>query len=237
MVDGVCQAPRNNCTQYDSFNYVCLKCAQGYNLTALGICVLVQLPDPYCVAYDPQSGNCINCLPNFIYNPQAQQCESSFCNQFNTTQQVRGRVCVACINGFVLDSSSQYCISVYCQSYTLSTGVCVSCIAGTAPTNNVCYALNCASYSSQSPLSPVCLTCAQGYSLTGSICRSNNCQTFNSDYSCRFCASGYTLGINSTCISTQCNPGFVFQNFNCVPANCLNYSNSVCVECLPGFVQ
>jgi hypothetical protein len=135
----------------------------------------VQLPDPYCVAYDPQSSVCVRCLTSFNYNSQAQQCESAFCSQFNNSQPVRGRRCIGCPLGFVLDSSNQYCISVYCQAYTLATGLCSGCIPGAALNNSICYPLNCASYSTQYPSSPFCLTCATGYSLSGSLCRTSNC--------------------------------------------------------------
>ena len=40
------------------------------------------------------------------------------------------------------------------------------------------------------------------------------------------------------CISTVCPRGYVFENFNCVPANCQAYNRTTlrCQECLSGFV-
>jgi hypothetical protein len=166
LINGVCQGPTANCTNYDNNNFVCLACSPGFNLTALGICVLVRIPDPNCIAYDPQSGLCVRCLPNFNYNAQAQQCESSFCAQFNNNQQIQGRTCLSCLPGFSIfprgaqSRQSSLCVSIYCQTYTSSTGICSECIPGTALNGSICYALNCITYSNQYSLSPVCLTCA-----------------------------------------------------------------------------
>ena len=67
----------------------------------------------------------------------------------------------------------------------------------------------------------------------------SNCASFNLDLTCSACSNGYALNANSLCQSTACQAGFVFQNFICVPANCLknDQGSNVCMQCLPGFVQ
>lgn len=240
LVNGVCQVPQSSCATFDSQQFVCLTCAANYNLTALGTCVLVQQLDPYCVTYNPQTGTCTKCLPNFNFNPSSQQCEFAYCSQWSNSQPVRGRQCTGCASGFVLDSISKYCIPYYCKMYSLSAGTCTSCIGGASLTNNICYANKCANYNNQIPISPTCLSCAGGYQLNiNNLCQVTNCLTFNQDFSCATCQSGYAINSNGLCVSTQCNSGYTFQNFNCVPANCVNYNMTTgyCTQCLPGFVQ
>ena len=239
LVNGVCQGPNNNCTTYDFNNYVCTKCDPGFNVTILGVCVLVQSPGPFCLSIDPLSGFCVKCLPNFNYNGQSQQCESAFCTQFSTAQSIRNRTCTACASGFVLLSNSdgKYCVPVYCQGYSLLQGYCTGCVGGSSMTNNICYASNCFNYTNTPQISPYCVACVQGFTLNNFLCQAANCQTFNPDLTCQNCATDFALGNSGICISTRCNPGFVFVNFNCVPANCYNYTSNYCQECLPGFVR
>lgn len=186
------------------------------------------------------NGQCTQCLPYFNYNVNSQQCESAFCLQFNPTTLTRGRVCVSCLPGFTLDSSKRYCISIYCSNYDLSSGKCAGCVGGAFLNSSICYPNNCNNYSILYASSPVCQTCKQGYQLnSNSLCGPANCSSFNLDLTCSGCVKGYALNANGLCQSTACPSGFVFQNFACVPAGCLNYDPSLgfCSQCLPGFVQ
>jgi len=147
---------------------------------------------------------------------------------------------VSCLPGFTLDSSNRYCVSIYCLNYDLSSGRCIACVGGAFLNSSTCYANNCYNYSILYSSSPVCQSCNQGYQLnSNSLCGPSNCATFNLDLTCSGCSNGYALNSNGLCQSTSCPPGFVFQNFACVPANCLKYDQNLggCVQCIPGFVQ
>lgn len=238
LSNGVCQVPSSSCASYDQQNLICLSCQSGYNLTAVGTCVLTQLPDANCLAYNPQSFACSKCLPNYTYNPQAQQCESSFCLRYTSASPVYGRTCTACVEAFSLDVAGKYCYPAYCRNYSVGTGSCSVCVGGASLTSGICFALQCSKYSTANQNSPICLGCKSGYQLTpSSLCAPANCQTLSADLACLGCLNGFALSTVGLCVSTQCDSGFVFQNFNCVPANCANVSSGSCQQCLPGFLQ
>ena len=239
LVSGICQAPTSNCLLYDYQQFICTQCMASFRLNPYGICESTFI-DPYCVVLNSTSGQCIQCLPSFSYNINSQQCESAFCLVFNPPAATRSRVCVSCLPGFALDSSKRYCISIYCLNYDLATGRCVACVSGSTIGSNVCFANNCNNYSVLYPSSPVCQGCKKGFELnTNSLCIPSNCASFNLDLTCNSCGNGFALNSNGLCETTVCQPGFVFQNFACVPANCFNYDKTLggCTQCLPGFVQ
>jgi hypothetical protein len=176
------------------------------------------------VVINSTTGNCIQCLPSFNYNINSQQCESAFCLTFNPNTPTRSRLCISCLPAFTLDNTKRYCISIYCLNYDLATGRCVACVGGSTLNNHVCYANNCGNYSLLYPSSPVCQTCKTDYQLNiNSLCVPSNCASFNLDLTCNSCTNGFALNSNGLCQSTSCRPGFIFQNFACVPANCVKY--------------
>jgi hypothetical protein len=212
LSDGLCKGPQDNCVQYDFSLFVCTQCSPGFNLSTYGLCQSTYV-DPYCLSVQPSSGQCLQCLPSFTYNPASLQCESSYCASFNPTVPQRNRVCVSCLPGFVLDSSQRYCISLYCLRYDLSSGNCWACVGGSTLNNNVCYANFCSKYSPVYPSSPVCQTCKDGYQLnSNSLCVPQYCSSLNLDLSCAVCSSGYTLTSSGICQMVSCDNGFVFLN-------------------------
>lgn len=72
LINGVCQAPQDNCAQYDFQQFVCKQCANGYQLSSSGLCQSSFI-DPYCISFNT-NGQCAQCLPNFNFNPNSLQC-------------------------------------------------------------------------------------------------------------------------------------------------------------------
>ena len=163
LTNGLCYGPRDNCQVYDEQLLRCQVCSPGYKITPSGLCILDWV-DPYCRQINPQTGLCSLCFPGFSYNSNSQQCESDFCLNFNIPTFVRGRYCSVCRQGFTIDPTGKYCIPIYCTLYSLQTGVCTGCRAGTyLNNNNICFPYNCLNYSSVYPSSPYCQTCSSIY--------------------------------------------------------------------------
>ena len=214
---GQCAVLPPNCLQSDPTSQ-CITCINGFRVSK-GIC----LPNiPNCQAFDPFTGACKQCIPQFYYTSQGQCLPlPAFCTSANPSGG-----CTSCISGYSLAGTVCVTTIINCMTYNQNNpAYCYQCISG--------YYLN-AGYSC-SILPPnclnanslgVCLACAITYTLSGSLCviSTPNCLNYvqsNNVTRCSQCSAGFTLTSNFTC--------------NQLPQFCISGSNGVCNVCMQNF--
>lgn len=159
-----------NCLNYSSSGQ-CLACALTYRLTN-GICTLVTPPN-FCSIYDPNTGICTECLPNYVLsNNNCALCPSNqvkvgnqcFPSVANCITYLPSGLCNICSQGYRLVNGLCSAITppLFCSLYDPNTGVCSQCVAGYTVTQNglQCNINNCVSMSSDSR---TCIQCSPSY--------------------------------------------------------------------------
>ena len=238
----------------------CLLCdiTQGYQLTGTTCRLNTQTN---CAMFS-QSGNCVQCSPNFYMDINSQNCVGvgtanvvANCMNYNSAQ-----ACVLCVNNFFLVGGSCTAVNATipnCQTYS-SNGVCVSCASGFLLSNDMtgCVALpsnnNCLFYSYIG-----CRQCNNGFvaNLNNYFTNFNSPTYLNGYLSNIVQPSTQWIGLSvcqavtvTNCVvysafnaCARCNSGFYLSSGSCIsfPLNtifgCATYSDLVtCSSCQSG---
>lgn len=237
-----------NCLNYTSTGQ-CSACALTFRLVN-GTCSYITPPN-FCSIYDPNTGICTECLPNYVLaNNNCSLCPSNqvkvgnLCFQTisNCINYTTSGSCSVCASTYVL--SNGLCSLVtppsFCSIYNPNTGICSECQPNYILVNNNCSLCpsnqvkvgnqcfpaisNCITYLS----SGSCSVCSQGYRLVNGLCSAITPPLFCSLYDpntgiCTQCVAGYTLAQNGL----QCNIN------NCVS---MSSDGRTCIQCSSSYV-
>ncbi|KAG5487454.1 hypothetical protein LSCM1_07408 [Leishmania martiniquensis] len=202
------------------------------------------MADPYATyAYLECSPGCTKCfnetaclecgpsyekLPDMTCSLRTIPCKDPNCNTCTAYGQ-----CTACKDGYGLTSANACvrCSVADCKSCPVDANVCIMCLDGSEPVNNMCPCtdVNCASCPSDTS---TCTECKDGYGLVDGACvecQEEHCVHCDDDAKkCTKCAPSYYLTPLLTCSPVPCNIE------HC--AKCDPQKPSRCQECAAPYV-
>lgn len=229
---GECYIKDPLCIAYDTVNYKCTNCFEGYFLNSNNRCEQREK----CWVYATGGRNCQRCFIGFQLNPANFVCDKlpHNCRQMNSAG-----VCQTCSSFTELFSQQIPSTESYPSNLSIAVNTSV-CIYSTA---------NCQYYN----IFGYCEICRTNYIQRKRVCMpiATNCQVpSQSDMSkCQVCGLGYELDPSSlTCypriegcqqyavskVCVRCNDGYVLRNGLCFyrDFNCLEYdSKGFCLRC------
>ncbi|KAL4506322.1 hypothetical protein ABPG73_017056 [Tetrahymena malaccensis] len=245
MVNSLCQQCTYPCTECQTSQTNCTKCAPSHVLRD-NVCE--PICDDSCLtcfkSIDPNS--CTSCNPGFYLSVNNKEVQGS-CKQCQSFCQTckDGQTCQECIQGYLLQKDGS--CSPICDTSCLTCSKpndrnsCLSCSAPLVLQDRSCK--QCQSFCQTCKDGQTCQECIQGYLLQkdGScspICDASclTCSKPNDKNSCLSCSAPLVLQ-NSQC--QQCDDGFYFDNGSCSKCsnNCKSCSNKLkCGICMDGYI-
>lgn len=227
--DFTCTLAISNCLEFSPVSaHICVKCENGFFVTASGNCQRITANIPFCEIYATAT-TCARCEPTYIpTNPTL--CSPAPTGVANCRYYSSASTCMRCNNNFYLTGNT--CLAVTglianCGLYSTAT-TCQWCLPTHYLSGNSCVSRP-VTYTGCVRNTPTgCTMCGNNFFLASpTACVATtavaNCARFSDANTCLYCRANYYL-VGNSCTA-----------FDNVPFCQVYSSRNVCVFCAPGF--